>query len=506
MKGKNIFAFLALMAPLCAEAEIKTDKIYSSHMVLQQGQKIPVSGTCTGKGPVTVSFAGQEVQAKVKNNKWRAELAPMEACAEGKPLTISQGDETLTLDDVVVGEVWLASGQSNMLWRLNQTPDKATLNGPETPLLRFFHSEPQVHTDGKAYTSAQFDALNKGEMYEGEWAADSPSSRPRMSAVGYYFGKNLQQHLDVPVGIIHASLGGSEMVAWMPPAVIRKAYKDCNSAKWMESDYIPKWARGRIKQNIGTDSKAPHPYKPAYLFETGIKPWLHFPIKGVIWYQGETDAEVQDQNQNLKLLTDLIKGWRAEFNNADMHFLMVGLPRINDKAPIRAYWPEFRQVQKKATELLPHTYCVTTIDLGMTNSDVHPPRKVEVGTRMAATAAAEVYGKKDLPFSGPVVSKVEQKGNKLIVHFEHANGLATTDGESPRGFEITSNSKVYKPAEAVIVGDTVELSSPDVKNPTGLRYAWATFLEPNLVNEAKLPAEPYAPSAKNSHKNKTKKK
>lgn len=491
----------SLLLPLCASADVQTDDIYGPHMVLQQGKQVPISGTCTSKGSVEVSFAGQTVQAKVKGKKWKAVLEPMEANAEGQPLTVTQGSSTLTLDDVVVGEVWIASGQSNMLWRLNQTGDRAALNAKEDTNFRFFHSEPQVHTNPGAYTEDLQQKLKDGEMYEGSWAVDAASSRPRMSAVGYYFGKALQKQLGVPVGIIHASLGGSEMMAWMPPAVVKKSYRDCDGPRWVDSNYMSQWVRGRILQNTGNDPKAPHPYKPSYLFQTGITPWVDFPVAGVIWYQGESDAEIKDQKQNAKLLTDLIKGWRTEFKSPKMPFLMVQLPRIKDSTPLRAYWPEFREVQQRVAEALPSVYSLTTIDLGMTNSDVHPPRKVEVGTRLANLAAAKVYGK-EVPFSGPAVTKAEPNGSKIVLTFEHADGLKTKDGQAPVGFEVSANGKDFKQADAAIEGDTVVLSSPDVKKPTAARYAWTVFIEPNLVNAQGLPAVPYCPPSKAFRKKK----
>lgn len=490
----------ALAASACyATADIETDKIYASHMVLQQGKSIPITGSCTGKGTIQVTFAGNTVQAKVKNKKWAAVLPPMEASSEGRDLTITQGSDTVTLEDVVVGEVWVASGQSNMLWRLNQTGDRAALNTPGNAQLRFYHSEPQVHTNAGAYSEDLKQKLKDGEMYEGSWSADASGTRQRMSAVGYYFGKELQKRLGTPVGIIHASLGGSEMMAWMPPSVVRKSYRECDSPRWLESNYMSDWVRGRARQNTGGDAKAPHPYKPMFLFQTGIEPWTDFPVAGVIWYQGESDAEIKDQKQNRKLLSDLIKGWRAEFKTPDLPFLMVQLPRINDTAVLRAYWPEFRQVQQQVADTINNVYSVTTIDLGMTNKDVHPPRKIEVGSRLANVAAAKVYGK-EVPFSGPKVAKTETQGSKMTVTFDHAEGLKTTDGKAPVGFEVSSNGKDFKPADATIEGNTVVLSAPGVKKPVAARYAWAVFLEPNLVNEAGLPAVPYAPAGKKKGK------
>ena len=490
---KILSLFIGLLAAAPAlQAELTVDPIYQSHMVLQQGAAVPVSGTTSTPGTVTVSFGDQKVTAKVKGKKWQAVLAPMTASSEGRALTITQGKEELVFSDVLVGEVWFASGQSNMLFRLDETPDKAALTHPEIPAFRYYHAEPQVLPNNKPYTPAQIQQLKDGDMYRGAWAVSGgEGSTTRMSAVGWYFGRKLQATLGVPVGVIHTSLGGSEMAAWMPTAVLKKKYKECLTPRWIESKYVSAWARSRGLWNIGKGSDAPHPFKPGYLFETGVTPWLRFPVAGVIWYQGETDAEEKDQKQNTDLLTDLITGWRKEFGLPGMPFLMVQLPRLNTKAVLRAYWPEFREVQKRVAEELPHVYFTTTIDLGSTNDDVHPKRKLEVGERLADLAAARVYGK-DVPCSGPAYMTSALKGGKVEVSFDFAEGLKTTDGKEPVGFELSQDGKKYSPAVAELQGNTILLSSAEVKSPKYVRYAWATFLSPNLVNAAGLPAIPFA--------------
>lgn len=488
-----IAAFLLSIGHLAAE--ITVDDIYGSGMVLQQGRVIPITGTVTdGPKSVTVQFAGQNVKAEVKGKQWRAKLQPMPASAEGQTMTIKQGDkDSVTLDNVRVGEVWLASGQSNMLWRLNQTGDRNAIAAANHPNLSFYHNEPQIHTNPRHYTDAEKQKLKDGQMYAGSWAVSSPTSSQRMSAVGFYFGRKLQETLGVPVGIIHSSLGGSEMMAWMPTKVVGKKYRECLTPKWLESKYMSDWVRGRASFNNRGELEAPHPYQPTYLYKTGIQPWENFPIAGVIWYQGESDAEIQDMQQNSKLLKDLIIGWRAEFKSPELPFLMVQLPRINDKSALRAYWPEFRHVQDQVATQLPGVDYIVTTDLGSTNSDVHPPRKLEVGERLANLAAAKVYGK-DIPAYAPRIKDVAKAGNgRLVLSFEHASELKTTDGQPPRHFELAGKDGKYYPADATIEGSTIVLSSPQVASPVTARYAWFTYLTPNLVNEHQLPVAPFSP-------------
>lgn len=496
---KRSVLLLSLLLASFASAELTVDPIYASHMVLQHGKPVVISGSSDKNTPVSVSFAGQTVKAKVAKGKWQATLQPLDINAEGEDLTITQNQDTLTLEDVLVGEVWLASGQSNMLWRLNQTGDKSAIAQAANPQFRFYHAEPQVSTASVVYGPDDVKKLEEGGMYEGSWAVSAPDTCPRMSAVGFYFGQTLQKELGVPVGVIHTSLGGSEMIAWIPTATLKSKYRDALGNQWLECKYMTPWLRSRAKQNTGSNPSIPHPYKPAYLFDSGIAQWKDFPIAGVIWYQGESDAESQDQQQNRRLLKDLIASWRGFFGNEGLPFLMVQLPRINDNTLLRRFWPEFRQVQEQVAQSVPQVYRSVTLDLGSKNSDVHPPRKKEVGERLAHLAAACVYDKK-VPFSGPVFDRAEPKGNSLMIHLNHAEGLTTTDGQPPVGFEVSDNGKKYVPATAEIDGETVILTSSEVKRPKYARYAWATYLDPNLVNGDKLPTAPFVFDAKEKKK------
>ena len=503
----NRFILYAMMGALPALAAVEFDAIYGDGMVLQRGREVQVRGTTDNPSdPVTVQFNGQKVKAEVKGKRWQAVLQPMEANAQGQPLEASQNGSSATVQNVVVGEVWVASGQSNMLWRLNQTPGNAqTIAQSANENFRFYHSEPKVHTSPARYDAALLQRVQEKRMYEGKWAVSSPASTPRMSAVGYYFGQALQKELGVPVGVIHASLGGSNMLAWIPRDVVKKEYPGCQGSDWVKSKFASAWVRGRAQQNVGPGGDfALHPYAPSYLYETGIEPWEGFPVAGVIWYQGESDAEILDNEQNKKLLKDVITSWRDKLGDEELPFLQVQLPRINDKAALRAYWPEFRQVQAEVAEELPAVGCVVTMDLGSTNSDVHPPRKVEVGERLAATALSMVYGK-ETATSGPVIKGFKAKGSKVQVSLDNAGGLKTTDGAAPVGFELAGNDREFAPAAAEIKGDKIILTADAVKAPRYMRYGWAVFMNPNLVNEAGLPTAPYPASDGKSARKKDKK-
>ncbi len=485
-----------------AMAEITVDQAYDSHMVLPQGKKVPITGTSTEKTPLTISFDGQSVQAKPDaKGKWIAYLAPMKANSKGQTLTIKQGNDTKSLEDILVGEVWLASGQSNMMWRLNQTPSgKQNIPQAGNDQLRILNKVAQVHTAGSAYKDTDLEKLTPEKFYTGTWAVSSPQSAAPTSAVAYYTAKNLQEALKVPVGIIHCSLGGSEMAAWFPSETINSqaSLKSLRGNDWLKSDLLSPWVKLRSNQNIGQyvkKGKPMHPFKPGFLFDSGIKQFTNLPISGVIWYQGESDAESRDNKQLMMLLNTLVSSWEKEFKNPQLPFVMVQLPRINDKAAIRACWPEFREAQQQIADQKNNVYCVNTIDLGSTNSDVHPPEKLEVGKRLSNTILSNVY-KKKAPHAGPSLKNMKIKGNKVYLQFDHAKGLSTTDDSSPKLFEIAGGDGEYKPAQATIQKpDIIILESDEVKTPKHVRYAWATFVEPNLVNGENLPANQFRSDA-----------
>lgn len=485
---------ISCFAP-AALAAVQFDSLYGDHMVLQQGQPIPVTGTTDTPGKaISVSFGDVTVPAQVKGKKWQAVLPAQAVCAEGKPLSAKQGKDVTELADVVVGEVWIASGQSNMLFRMNQTPTGAAdVAALAAPTFRFHHAQPMVHTNNAPYGEAEFKRLSSDGMYESQgWSVSGTGDAARMSAVGYWFGSQLAKTLgDTPVGVIHASLGGSEMAAWFPEKLMKKKYPELLGKSWLESKYVSEWVRGRAKRNLGAKPDGNHPYGPGYLYAQGIKPWKHFPVAGVIWYQGESDAEIPDMKQNGALLRDLITSWRGELTcgaKDKMPFIMVQLPRINDNTKLRASWPEFRAMQDEIAAALPAVYSVNTIDLGSTNSDVHPPVKKEVGSRLAATAAKKIYGK-DVACDGPCLKSAQAVKGGVLVSFTHAEGLTTTNGQAPAQFELAGADGTFVPATAEIQGDKVLLTAPGLKGaPMQVRYAWSVFVEPNLVNKDALPA------------------
>lgn len=263
-------AVIALNAAWAAAPQF--DRIYGSHMVIPHGKNVPVSGTADPNKEVTVTFGSVTLKTKADpQGKWSVTLPPMQPNATGRPLTASQNGDSSQLDDLLVGEVWLASGQSNMLFRLNQTSTaKEDIAASGDEQLRLLNNVPQAHTNNAPYSDKDFNAVTTDKFYQGKWVVSSPSTSGPMAAVGYYFGKKLREGLSIPVGIIHSSLGGSEIAAWIPQQVINtnSSFRTLRGNNWLDSPLISGWVKGRARKNISprlNQGSPNHPYKPAFL-------------------------------------------------------------------------------------------------------------------------------------------------------------------------------------------------------------------------------------------------
>ncbi len=481
------------------------DRVYGSHMVLPHGKNVPVRGTADPNKEVSVSFGAATVTTTADNKgRWTVTLPPMKPNATGQNLTATQGSDTTTLQDVLVGEVWVASGQSNMLRRMNQTDGKAEIPNSGDNLFRFLNNRPQANGDPGKYNQKQFDSLNKEKFFPGKWQVSSPQSTPTMSAVAYFFCKELRKHLNMPVGIIHSSLGGSEMAAWIPEEALKKhtKFKSLIGDQWQNSELLSAWVRQRSRENLANFKDKPpvHPFKPSFLYETGIEWTTGFPVTGVLWYQGESDAEpcapdkLADWTETNKLLlSSLVNSWRDAYKNPTLPFVIIQLPRINHNS--RRLWPQFRELQEQLSKTEKNVFCVNTIDLGATTAEVHPPEKKTVGERAAATALNKIYGKK-VACEGPTFKAAKAAGNKLHIQLIHAKGLKTTDGKAPAMFEIAGADGKYYPATAEITNNkgataVITLSSDKVQKPVHARYCWNCHVTPNLVNSDNLPARQF---------------
>lgn len=464
---------------------LSMSSLYADYMVLQRDVPLDIHGTANTGEKITVEIGGQKASATADNQgKWSIVLSPMQA-AEDLTLTITAGKQRKVFSHVAVGEVWLCSGQSNMAFMLCQAESgKEDIAAADDPQLRLFDMKGRWETYDVAWPASCLDSLNHLQYFhETTWQPSTPSSASRFSAVGYYYGRMLRQKLGVPVGLICNAVGGAPTEAWVDRNSLETSFPNILS-NWLQNDFIHDWVRGRAAKNLTNDQTklGRHPYEPCYLYESGILPLQRYPIKGVIWYLGESNAHNKDAHA--KLFSLLVNGWRQNWNNPDMPFYFVQLSSLN-----RPSWPWFRDSQLRLMKEISNTGMAVSSDHG-DSLDVHPRCKQPIGERLARWALAKTYGQHITP-SGPVFSSVTRQADALIVSFLYADGLQTSDGKAPSCFEIAEEDGLFQPANATIEGNTVRLTSPTIKHPRYVRYAWQPFTRANLVNADQLPASTF---------------
>jgi sialate O-acetylesterase len=371
--------------PVIVQAELSVGRPFADHMVLPMDRSVPIRGSAMPGADVKVSFGVHSTSGRADaKGQWRIVLPPQKSSSEARDLEIRSGSEQVILRDVLVGEVWLCSGQSNMDFPLA----KAVGGKQEAAQAQSFSSIRLMnltgtHTHPRRYHEAELQRLHPGTFFIGSWQTATEKSALEFSAVAWWAGKTIHQSKRVPIGLIDNSVGGSGAEAWLPREVLeaREEYASLLGETWIDSERIGNWARGRAKLNLG-GKPGNHPFRSGFLFDSGVRWWLDFPLTGVMWYQGETNAEILDDAWNERLITDLVQGWRKVLAQPDLPFFMVQLPRIGGNDPLRRGWPQFRAVQASAAKKLKNVSLIETIDLGWDSPDVHPPDKRPVGQRL----------------------------------------------------------------------------------------------------------------------------
>ena len=465
---------------------LQLSEIYSDNMVLQHGQPLPLHGIANAGTKITVTIGKQQLNTTADSNgKWQVTLAPL-AAKETYTLQITAAKEKRIFKNVVAGEVWLCSGQSNMEFEMFQaSTGERDIPQAENPNIRLFDMEARWRTDNaNAWELSALDSINVLQYYKpAQWEVCTPKTIRAFSAVAYYFGRTLQKDLNMPIGLICNAVGGSPTESWIDRHTLEYEFPRILN-NWRENDFIMDWVRQRAGENIAkaTDKLQRHPYEPAYLFEAGILPLEKYPIKGVIWYQGESNAHNKDAHS--KLFPLLVKSWRTEFNNSQLPFYYVQLSSIN-----RPSWGWFRESQRRLMKVVPHSGMAVSYDYGHP-TDVHPKNKQPIGERLAQWALGDTYGKKVLP-SGPLFRSATFNGKVATVAFDYAQGMHSADGKTLRGFELSNGNGIFYPATAEVVGEELKVTSEEVSNPKAVRYGFSPVTDGNLVNEANLPASTF---------------
>lgn len=482
MISKRLAVFMTLSASLLStQADVKLPAIIGSHMVLQRGVECPIWGWADAGEKVTVSFAGQKHSATAnKDGKWTVKLKALKASAKGRALTV-KGKNTVKLQDVVVGEVWLCSGQSNMEWSVTRSanPQEEIKNGNH-PRIR------HIKIGRQPSFTVQADAPSTG------WQQASSDTVGNFTAVGYFFGRHLMNELDVPIGLIGSNWGGTRIEPWTPPV----GFKSVPALKASITDNLATYPAKRQIRNkkTGKVTEAVNHQSPLALYNGMIAPLVPYAIKGALWYQGESNnGEGMLYHEKMKAL---INGWRKLWNNPKLPFYYVQLaPFTYTRAnrPREYQLPGIWQAQL-ATLSVPHTGMAVTTDIGHLK-DIHPKNKQDVGKRLALWALAKNYGKKGVVYSGPLYKSHKTSGSNVTVNFsETGSGLKSLDGKALTNWEVAGADGEFKSAVAKIKGNSVVVASDAVANPKEVRFGWHETAEPNFGNKEGLPASPFSSS------------
>ncbi len=478
---------LGLLLVSSVRADLAVPAIFSDNMVLQQGMPVPVWGWADEGDVVTIRFRNQKVTATTLNLAWHASLRSLKA---GGPdvLTISTKTKTLTFTNVLVGEVWVCSGQSNMEWPLKSsfeaTNDIANANNPQIRLFLV----PKNKLDSPTV------------LIKAAWDTLSPKSAEGFSAVGYYFGRDLQKARNVPVGLIGTYWGGTPAESWMDRASleINPRYKTeildpvpAALKEWRtKMDAYEKEKAAAEKDGKKFEKWAPWmPWGGYELYNGMINPLIPYAIRGAIWYQGESNAGRADQYRTL--FPDMIRCWRRNWGDSDFTFLCVQLAPFKTVQPNPgdSEWAELREAQLLATKTLPKVGMAVITDVGE-QGDIHPRKKEPVGARLALAARGIAYGEK-IEYSGPAYKSMAVQGSDAVLSFDHVDGGLEARGSELKGFAICGPDHKFVWAKAEIRGDKVIVSSPSVTEPVAVRYGWADYPVVNLWNKSGLPATPF---------------
>jgi sialate O-acetylesterase len=484
-----------LLLPAQLSADVRLAPLFTEHAVLQREMRVPVWGWADPGERVTVSFRGRTMSTVTDaNGRWSVRLARQRA---GGPFPlVVEGKNRITLNNVLVGEVWIASGQSNMEWPMHRTFE------PEEAISESSDSRMRLFTVPKRKETVPVSDV------EASWVECEPGTVRDFSAVAYYFGRDMRRALGVPIGLIHSSWGGSPAEVWIQHEVLT-AHPDYRSEildpyperARRHQESIEQWDReAAALESQGKKPDRPRPgsiWRPSELYNGMIAPLVPYAIRGAIWYQGESNAGRAWQYRTL--FPDLIQNWRVEWNQGPFPFLAVQLApwdRNRNRPPEliaseigESDWAELREAQLLATRELPNVGLAIITDVG-DKDDIHPVQKEIVGMRLALLARSIAHGEK-IVANGPQYRRMRVRNDRVILDFDHARSGLEARGGPLRGFTVCGEEGEFMPARAEIDGRRVIVSSPLVSKPVAVRYGWADYPMINLFNREGLPASPF---------------
>jgi sialate O-acetylesterase len=471
MSWKMYAPWLAVVLTLMVgpvQAAITLPQVLADNMVLQRHKPLPIWGQAAPGEQVTVAFGRQHKQATADaSGHWQVVLDPLPASATPAVMTLA-GENRITLHNILVGEVWLCSGQSNMEYTMNKSAKHAAaarsqglhaedFKKVKNPSLRVFLVRRDLRKPGQ---------LNKG------WQQAGYENLKDFSAAAYHFGEKLAQELGVPLGLISAAVPGSRIEPWIAAEVFAPVFQTQLAASLAGAE-------------------------PGKHYDGMVAPLAPFALRGFLWYQGESNCFLNETTSYTEKMRLLIMSWRRAFKGQELAFHFVQLAPFyysrstgGDQAHTVETLPAFREAQAAVLDM-PHTGMVVTTDLVDNPEDIHPAYKWEIGRRLALVALHKTYGRKKVMASGPAFKSLKIRQNQVELSFDHAGGLLSRDGKPLDGFTVAGDDGRFVPAQAVIKGGKVIVSAPDVALPLAVRFAWHEAAQPNLFNKAGLPAVPF---------------
>ena len=508
--SRYLLATLVLMGMFStfgAASELKVAKIFSDNMVLQRDMPVPVWGWADPGEKITVQFSGQKKSAIANaDGKWMVRLNPLSASAQPEELTVTGKSGRQEFTNLLVGDVWLCAGQSNMTLTFRDVPQEAA-SVECFPQIRFMSA-------GNAIVPVPQDVISPYN----NWVSCDRNTLPGFCRIGYYFGLKLWRELRIPIGLMNVAVGSSSIEAWMPPesfAVnqnwkdgnlaemekIQKIYREYNSYTNEEKERLFTeyflTSYGWWSKNLLKDGKfSPEGYgsifwhmrvtQSASLYNHAIRPMIPFGIRGVLWYQGETNYRDTNYAQKQQAM---IESWRRLWGQGDFPFYTVQVaPYVGGADCIPKFWLE----QYAAVSKTKNSGIISTVDISSDNQGQHPENKRDVGLRLALLSLKDTYGRKNIVASGPTYKAMKIMDGKIIVSFDNTgSGLTTKDGKEPDSFEVAGADGRFYPAKSLIRVKKVVVSSPDVAAPVNVRYAWSHLANPNLRNKEGLPVFPF---------------
>ena len=488
---------------IIVNGQLKFDKIFSDNMVLQRDKPIKIWGIAKPGSIIQVSKGDQKKITKTKSDAtWFVIFNAEKANTSPQAIKAKTNADSISINNILIGDVWLCIGQSNMEWPMfKEEHFRQEKSNSNNPLLRWYNSTyAGKNTYNQLFTDSIKANLNSENFYKGAWQQSDTTTSGLMSAVAYYFGKSISNKINIPIGLINLSIGGAAIESFISIAAFQASKKFSNKifGNWINNNALPVWIRERGLQNLGkTDSNessdtfnSNHAFKPGFAFESGIRPLTNLSITGILCYQGESNAQELDRVFEYGELTKLlINDYRKIWRQPTLPFYFTQLSSIDTLKYKGHFWPQFRNEQRKIIQLIPHTGMAVTSDFGFRN-DVHPTNKKVVGERLALLALSKTYFQ-NIEYSGPEPFSANFKNNKIIITFKHTGGiLRTSDSTTLRGFSLDGRN----PIPATINKYNIVINT-NIK-PEFIYYGWQPYSIGNLINQSLLPTSTFKISVK----------